>query len=216
MASASPSLEAVQVAVVSGIGEVLASVDPLQTLACIDIPIGLPDATSRLCDVEARRLLAPRRGSSVFPAPSRAALAGQDYAERCRLNRAACGKALSQQASHLIPKIREVDLAITPAMQAWIREAHPELAFAALAGAPLATRKATPDGVLERVALLQRAGVHLEPHSLRLGLGRSRVKPDDLLDAAVLLLTARRLRDGTARVLGGDVDSRGLRMEIVT
>jgi hypothetical protein len=39
----------------------------------VDIPIGLPDAGPRVCDVAARRLLGPRR-SSVFPAPVRAAL----------------------------------------------------------------------------------------------------------------------------------------------
>jgi len=39
---------------------------------------------------------------------------------------------------------------------------------------------------------------------------------DDLLDAAVALLTARRVHDGAAQMLGdGLLDARGLRMEIV-
>ncbi len=39
--------------------------------------------------------------------------------------------------------------------------------------------------------------------------------PDDILDAAVLALTAERVRDGTATRLGdGSVDARGLRMEV--
>ena len=51
--------------------EALAPSDPV----LVDIPIGLPGAglQARDCDVEARRAIAPR-GSTVFPAPSRAAL----------------------------------------------------------------------------------------------------------------------------------------------
>src|SRR5207247_765617 len=45
----------------------------------VDIPIGLTDGPARQCDVEARRLLGPGRGSSVFPAPVRAALGASDY-----------------------------------------------------------------------------------------------------------------------------------------
>ena len=51
-------------------------------LILVDIPIGLCDHTrpTRTCDQEARRLIGPRR-SSVFPAPSRAALLAADYRE---------------------------------------------------------------------------------------------------------------------------------------
>src|SRR2546422_11663063 len=53
---------------------------------CIDIPIGLLDVPGqRRCDVEARRLLGPRR-SSVFPPPSRRALAARSYREACDIN----------------------------------------------------------------------------------------------------------------------------------
>ena len=43
-------------------------------VVAVDIPIGLPDAGPRRCDQLARARLGPR-GSSVFPAPVRAALA---------------------------------------------------------------------------------------------------------------------------------------------
>mgnify|MGYP000184531826 CR=1 FL=1 len=44
-------------------------------LVLVDIPIGLPGAgrPARDCDVAARRAISPR-GSTIFPAPSRAAL----------------------------------------------------------------------------------------------------------------------------------------------
>ena len=44
----------------------------------------------------------------------------------------------------------------------------------------------------------------------------ARVGVDDLIDAAIALLTASRMSEGRASVLGdGAIDARGLRMEIV-
>jgi predicted RNase H-like nuclease len=40
-------------------------------------------------------------------------------------------------------------------------------------------------------------------------------KPDDILDAFATAWTARRVVDGTAEHVGGTLDARGLRMEIV-
>ena len=75
----------------------------------VDIPIGLTDAEPRECDRQARRLLTSRRGSSVFPAPVRAALEGATYSECCDLSAAACGKRLTKQAHAILGRIREVD-----------------------------------------------------------------------------------------------------------
>src|SRR5437870_3658001 len=63
------------VEVVPALDDVLVQCDAVG----IDIPIGLPDAGPRACDVEARRRLGPRR-SSVFPAPRRALLPCRDWA----------------------------------------------------------------------------------------------------------------------------------------
>ena len=54
--------------------------EPRPDVIAIDIPIGLPKAGARACDVEARRLLGPRR-SSVFAAPLRAMLARREVVE---------------------------------------------------------------------------------------------------------------------------------------
>ena len=40
----------------------------------VDIPIGLPDSGRRECDLAARKLLGPRRGTSVFTGARRPAL----------------------------------------------------------------------------------------------------------------------------------------------
>ena len=88
-------------------------------------------------------------------------------------------------------------------MDEWVRaapatvvEAHPELSFAALAGAPLATRKSTWAGAAARRSLLARAGIDVPDD---LGLAGAQAGVDDVLDAAVLAWTARRVAAGTAR-----------------
>ena len=47
---------------------------PTPAIFAIDIPIGLTDSGPRQCDIQARRLLGARRGTSVFPAPIRPVL----------------------------------------------------------------------------------------------------------------------------------------------
>ena len=176
----------------------------------VDMPIGLPDAEPRACDLAARRRLGPRR-SSVFPAPARAVLGAATYAEALARSRAACGRGLSRQAFNLLPKLAALDAVVRPALQDAVVEAHPELAFARLAGHPAAHPKRTAPGRAERLALLRAAGLG-DLSGLRL----PGTAPDDVLDAAVLVLTAARVRDGRAERLGdGARDGRGLRMEVV-
>lgn len=201
------------VEVVPAIDEVIARVRTgALALVGLDLPVGLPDAGPRACDVEARRRLGPRR-SSVFPAPVRPVLATTTYPEALAVHRAADGRGLSKQAWHLLPKLREVDSAMTPALQDRIVEAHPELAFARLAGAPLATVKRRADGRAERLALLlphvPDAAAHLDP------VPRG-ARADDVLDALALAVLMRAHLRRRADVLGdGARDARGLAMAIV-
>src|ERR671919_2465096 len=96
-------------------GEVLSTTEQLAQRArhlavlAVDIPIGLSETGPRQCDLEARRLLTAVRGSSVFPAPVRAAIEASSYAEACAHSEAACGKRLSKQAHAIMWRIREVD-----------------------------------------------------------------------------------------------------------
>ncbi|MPY92566.1 MAG: DUF429 domain-containing protein [Acidimicrobiia bacterium] len=176
----------------------------------VDMPIGLPDAGSRPCDLEARRLLGPRR-SSVFPAPARATLGAASYADALERSRAATGRGLSVQAYNLLASIAEVERAARRLGQARLTETHPELAFAALAGSPLAWPKRHPAGAAARrralVAVLP--GVADPPDQRLTG-----ARPDDVADACVLAWSARRLWCGQATRLGGERDGTGLRMEI--
>src|SRR5262249_32600790 len=136
----------------------LAALDEQPSLVAIDMPIGFSNDAPRACDVAARTLLGAPRGSSVFPAPIRHALPAETYREACAWNIQACGKALSRQGFALFPKLRELDAVMSPERQRWVREAHPELIFATLAGGGrgLASSKRTPAGLQERLMLLAR------------------------------------------------------------
>jgi len=186
----------------------------------IDIPIGLGDSGPRVCDLEARRLLGRPRASSVFPAPCRAALAATTYRRACGLSRRALGVALSLECFNILPKIRQVDALMTPARQAFVREVHPELVFALLAGRGrgLVEPKRTAEGERLRLRLLRKIVPRLDPGAVRARLGLARVARDDVIDAVACLVAARRIAKGEALVLPqGAVfrDARGLRMEVV-
>ena len=157
-------------------------------LVLIDIPIGLLDEGPRSCDVEARKLLGPRR-SSVFPAPSRRLLRARSYRGQCSI-----------QLWNILGKIREVDQVMTPRLQRRVRESHPECSFALLNGAPMRFPKKTPEGLAERRALV--GPVRRLPGAAE----------DDVLDACALLWSARRRHVALG---DGGRDERGLRCEIV-
>ena len=188
-------------------------------LACVDVPIGLCDA-GRRCDREARALLGPARACSVFTPPSRSALAGATPAETRRLNLRATGRSLSAQTIGIVPKLREVDAAMTPALQFRVREVHPELVFASLtpAGRGLAASKKTEQGRRERLALLPQALAAAAPSRAARPYPAAQVALDDYVDALAALVTAGRIARGEASRVpqdGVDLDARGLAMEIV-
>jgi predicted RNase H-like nuclease len=180
-------------------------------VVAVDMPFGLAPAGPRACDGEARARLGRRR-ATVFPTPIRPLLAARDHPEAVRLGRSLDGRGISIQAFNLLPKIAELDAAIDPALCDRVVEAHPESCFAAMAGAPLTTNKRTPEGRAERLALLEE---HVEA-GVALDRRRPGAAPDDVLDAAANVWSARRWLRGEADVLGdGRLDERGLPMRIV-
>lgn len=186
----------------------------------LDLPIGLPENGVRSCDAAARKRLGAPRAASVFSPPCRSALHADGFAAASAANRKACGRGLTRQSFELFPRLRQVDALITPALQQHVREAHPELIFAVLAGVGGGLRfpKGTAAGRKERLELLRPLLGPLDLLAPRKELGREAVRPDDLLDAAACLVTAHRLRHGRALVLPEgepERDARGLRMEIV-
>ncbi|MGF1449427.1 MAG: DUF429 domain-containing protein [Opitutales bacterium] len=188
----------------------------------VDMPIGLPHRLHRHCDSEARQILGPRRGSRVFPCPSRAALEARAYPEACKLNLKQLGKKLSKQSYFILPKIRECDALLqgNAAAREKIVEAHPEVCFAGLVdGAGLASSKKTEQGRDERLALIQDNRPELLPvvQAILAQHRRSELLPDDAVDAAMLTYAAS--VPGRWRVLPEQVplefDETGLPMRIV-
>jgi predicted RNase H-like nuclease len=178
----------------------------------VDMPIGLPDEGRRACDIATRVRLGARR-SSVFPSPIRPMLDATSYEHALSIGRRVDGRGISRQAFNLIPSIRDVDKHMTPRDQGWIGEAHPELCFTLLLGAPCAASKKTAEGRTIRLDAI----TALYPDAVeRIAEPRRGAALDDVLDAYALTVTARRLNEGSVLRLGdGARDSRGLRQEVI-
>jgi predicted RNase H-like nuclease len=167
-------------------------------VVAIDIPIGLPSLATwpRRADAAAKSFIGSLRSSVFVVAPKEVMLAPTHAAAVAMCARAGIG-GLSQQAYALRHKIFEV---AAFASDARIREIHPEVSFAAMAGRSLSHSKRTWDGFLERQRTLAAAGIEI-PRRLR-GLGRASV--DDVLDAVAAAWSATRIANGSAKTLPGD------------
>lgn len=152
----------------------------------IDIPIGRPDDTTRAADALARRAL-PGKASSVFTTLTRAAYAAPDRAAADAVNRGLSGQGVGAQAFALRAKILEVDAWVRARPTVEVLEVHPEVSFAAMAGAPVAAGKKTDAGRTARLAALAAAGIG-RPSVLD-GRGYA---ADDVLDACAVAWTAAR------------------------
>jgi predicted RNase H-like nuclease len=170
--------------------------DGAEAVVGIDMPLGLLESGWREADRAARGLLGPRR-SSVFAIPPRAVWAQADYQAASQLCRKLTGQGFSIQAWGLRAKLLEAD---------WYRgscrhplyEVHPELAFSAMAGAPLAHSKHTAAGRDLRRDLLCRAGIALPADSLA---SVPMAPVTDVMDAAAVAWSAWRIAAGRAITL---------------
>lgn len=160
----------------------------------VDIPIGhVPDGV-READVQARRFVGPRR-ASVFPAPPVEALSAASYEEaNARLADRGMPR-MSRQAWNLVPRMREAEA--VAADDPRVHEVHPEVSFRELAGGHLTWSKTSWNGLLLRRRLLADAGIRL-PDRIEEVEG---AVADDVVDAAVVAWSARRIAEGTARTL---------------
>lgn len=172
---------------------------------CVDVPIGLATDRPRACDRAAREYLAGGAGSSVFLTPVRAAV----YAENIEAAKAAQEAAgasfgVQNQAWSIVPRIREVDGFLGEYAHRLdgtdLRESHPEVCFAALAGGEaIGASKRSEEGRERRLDLL---ADHLPAPREMLSAVRERfMRPeyapvvgtsatDDVVDAMVLAATA--------------------------
>ncbi|MGE0767183.1 MAG: DUF429 domain-containing protein [Hyphomicrobiaceae bacterium] len=210
--------------IVATFADILALPEAPQVIA-IDMPIGLPEHTTvggRAPDIAARAKLGKRQ-SSVFAVPSRRAVMAEDYATACSiaLETSEPPRKISKQTWQLFPRIREIDAAMTPALQTRVFECHPELVFWAMNGArPLDEPKKVKSrphepGLTLRRSLLTRAG-YPPPFLADTQFRPSAAGHDDFLDACACAWTAGRILAGTAHTFPPEppLDARGLRQEI--
>ena len=172
----------------------------------IDMPLGLLGSGWREADRAARGRLGPRR-SSVFAIPPRAVWEQASYQAASQRCRELTGQGLSIQAWGLRARLLEADR-FRDSCGYPLYEVHPELAFCALAGAPLAHSKHTAAGRERRRELLGRAGIALPRIP--------RAPVTDTLDAAAVACSAWRIATGRAVVIPArpQRDDRGLPISI--
>ncbi|MCA3260437.1 MAG: DUF429 domain-containing protein [Telmatospirillum sp.] len=176
--------------------------DANPALIAVDMPIGFADEAlpgGRACERAARAAL-PGKGSSVFSAPCRSALDAPDYRAALVANRKAHGIGLSKQSFNLFPKMLELDAVLRASPPCRIVEAHPELGFARLAGAPILAPKRTAEGRQARLGVLAKAGFGIVEKWLD-RFPRAEVAVDDVIDAAGVCVAALRVAGGKAECL---------------
>lgn len=191
---------------------------PEPLIIAIDIPIGLTETGPRICDIEARKLLGPRR-SSVFPAPIRPALQGNTRQEADLISRQVDGRGVPAQAFAIYSKIRDLDriLSAKPQLQERIKEVHPEVCFWAWNNKrAMSYKKKSDDGRAERRNLVVKHFGAEVVEEIRAKYLAKCVSHDDIYDAFAALWTAERIYDGKAGVIPDPSprDTMGLHMEM--
>ena len=128
-------------------------------------------------------------------------------------------KSLSKQSISIIPKIKEVDdfLQTHKEYKDILCESHPELCFARLKGSVLQTKKSSAVGVTERSGILSK---HIKDERLEFVYNLAKeleCKPDDILDAACLAVTAAfKVHSMTETILGKtEKDAKELPMQMI-
>ena len=182
-------------------------------LITVDIPIGLTDSGPRPPDALTRKLLGPIRGTSVMPAPIRAAAYAKTRAEADAIRRSVENKGVGAQTFGIYAKVAEVDELMRSSERArrTVVEVHPEVSFALWHGTPIVEKKKTTEGESIRRALVEAEFGPVPQHAY----SRRLLAPDDVLDAFAALWTARRIVADTARTFGGEIDAEVLPMRIV-
>ncbi|WP_436908192.1 DUF429 domain-containing protein [Halosimplex marinum] len=163
----------------------------------VDIPVHLVDDGDRKCDQLAKEFLG-LRASTVFWTPNEQAVATDEYPEAAAAN----SRGLGSQSWGLIPRIREVQALLTEIddAQTTVYESHPEVCFRAFSEGGLPSKTST-EGISRRQQILQAHGgdafssvVEFVESRRESSEWHQRIQSgrlDDVLDAAVLALTAR-------------------------
>ena len=164
----------------------------------VDMPIGLArDREETACRPEKQaRELIPKKGASIFNAPSELTAYCTTYKDANAMNRHITGKGLSKQSYHICKKVREVDMFIKydSVRGSKLMESHPEVCFARLHPNknPILQSKRTAEGRQLRLALLKSYApdiVATVEQTLDVSMDLQRIA-DDVIDATCLAIVA--------------------------
>ncbi|SMO91584.1 DUF429 domain-containing protein [Gracilimonas mengyeensis] len=183
----------------------------------IDMPIGLEDEEyTRTCDEQLRKKLGGEYASSVFSPPIRPALTAPTYVEATMISQEYTDKKITLQAWNITPKIQMVDelLRADDSLKEKVLESHPEFLFQDLNGGMIYQKKNLKKGIKHRVELLEAQEPIVDDffRDIKEEFRRNEVEEDDIVDAMVLALYAKRSVEQGLKTLPEEVeyDSEGL------
>ncbi len=175
--------------VVSSIRD-LVKLHPNMDRIYIDIPVGLSSQSFTRTIEKTMRQTLKSRSSTIFSPACREAIYASDYDKARTINKTILGKSISIQSYNISKKIKEVDQFMTiKSNDLELYESHPEICFKHLNNSEvIQTKKSTKDGFEERFLLLTHQHPQLESvyKNITKSFPKSKVKPDDILDAMVL------------------------------
>ncbi len=195
---------------------------PTCDVMLVDMPIGLPDSLNpvRECDTIARKLLGKGLASRVFDPPPRRALDFSFYEDACALCETILDRKISRQSFGIAPKIKELDDILRRHRDyvGRVREAHPELAFAAMNNRQaMRVSKKQKAGLQGRLQVLQRHYPHARDlfNYAKQSILRKDAALDDIVDAMALAIMARSAKRLRSIPSDSRRDAVGLPMEMV-
>lgn len=184
----------------------------------IDMAVGLRDNSDQIRPDDLARRELGARSATVFPIPSRQAVYAETEDAQKEANIRALGKSLPKQTINIIPKIRELDEFLNrhPEYKNRILESHPEIDFARLHGSVVWSRKKEFIGFDERVRILERFIFGQSLGRMWEEAKEFKCKPDDMLDAVCLAVTAALTDAGMSETIPKDPqkDEKGLFMKL--
>lgn len=185
----------------------------------IDMVIGLAGKREHVRPDNFARGIIKERTSTIFPAPCRQAIYAKNIAEAYDENVRVLGKKFTPLTVGIFPKIREMDefLQKNEGYKNVIRESHPEVCFARLNGRTVMSKKSDPEGMYERIQILNQYIPDLALNKISLAAKNYRCNVDDIIDAICLAVTANLAEQGLCEAIPANPmkDDTGLYMQMV-
>lgn len=177
----------------------------------IDMPIGLEDEEyTRECDALMRKEVGATYSPSIFSPPIRPALAAPSYVEANMISYEYTEKKLSLQSWNITPKIQMIDDLLTKhaGLQEKVMESHPEHLFQQLNEGEIFQKKNLKKGIKHRLKLIEEEEPIVDEffRDIKEEYRRSEVSEDDIVDAMVLALYAKRSIDKPIKTIPKDVE----------